>query len=88
LSTVGQDGRSGQRLDSPPYRMFLPGPDVIYSSRDMNLPGGRELWRRITDVELTAPEIFSGHYTMVILIRSSDSTIWRASFSNLYVITC
>jgi hypothetical protein len=71
-----------------PYQIFLPRPDVIYSSRSTNLLGGRELWRQITGVELTTPEIFSGHCTMLILIRSSDSTTWRASFSNLYVITC
>ena len=71
-----------------PHRIFSPRPDVIYSSRGTNLPGGHELWRQITVVELTTPEIFSGHCTMVIFIRSSDNTIWRSSFSNLYVTTC
>jgi hypothetical protein len=46
-----------------PHQIFSRHPDVIYSSQGTNLLGGCELWRQITDVELTAPEIFSGHCT-------------------------
>jgi hypothetical protein len=42
-----------------PPRIFSPWPDVIYHSRDTNLPGKRELRRKITDIRFTAPEIFS-----------------------------
>jgi hypothetical protein len=41
-----------------PHLIFSPCPDVIYSSPGTNLPGGRELWRWITGVERTAPDIF------------------------------
>jgi hypothetical protein len=42
---------------TPPL-VFSPRPDVIYISCCTNLPGERELRRKITGVRFTAPEIF------------------------------
>jgi hypothetical protein len=41
-----------------PPRIFSPWPDVIYHSRSTNFPSERELRRKMTDIRLTAPEIF------------------------------
>jgi hypothetical protein len=61
-----------------PHWIFLPCPGVIYSSRGTNLPGGCEWWRRITNVELTAPEIF-----MVTIPWQSSSVILTTRFGEL-----
>jgi hypothetical protein len=45
----------------------------------MNLPGGHELWRQITGVELTAPEIF-----MVTVARRSSLDTLTVRFGELH----
>jgi hypothetical protein len=61
-----------------PHWIFSPRPDVIYSSRGTNLPGGRELWRWITGVERTTPEIF-----IVTVPWRSSSYVLTARFGEL-----
>jgi hypothetical protein len=61
-----------------PHWIFSPRPDIIYSSRGTNLLGEHELWRQITCVELTAPEIF-----MVTVPWRSSSDILTARFGEL-----
>jgi hypothetical protein len=63
-----------------PHWIFSPRPDVIYSSRGMNLLGGHELLWQITG------DLY-GHCTMAIFMRHSNSTFWRASFSIFHVTT-
>jgi hypothetical protein len=58
--------------------IFSPRLDVIYSSHRTNLPGGRKLWRRITGVELTTPDIF-----MVTVPWRSTSDTLTARFGEL-----
>jgi hypothetical protein len=87
LTAAGHDDRSAQRLDSPHPRYFHPAPMLStspatrISQMDVNC-GGR------SPALISRTRDFSGHCTMVIFIRSSDSTIWRTAFSIFHVTTC
>jgi hypothetical protein len=83
---AGHDGRSGQRPDSPHIGYFHPAPMLS------TLPMAR-ISRRARIVAIDhkrrahgTGDLY-GHCTMVIFIRHSDSTVWRASFSIFHVTT-